>query len=368
MDSYLASIYHYLYLIVISVLTFIHIGRYKNAYPYIPKSSTSRELFLVLITILAIGLRPISGFFVDMSTYSAKLGRLRGEVFQFTADTENILFDNLFQWWGCNGLDQHLFFLLIATIYYGCAYIGIKRLFPGHTMLAYLVFLGALSTFSYSTNGIKAGAAASVFIMALGYLDKFWICFPLMMLSLGFHHSMIMPIAAFFITLLFKKPKWYYMAWFVCFLLACFHVTYFQVLFGGMVDEQGASYLFATEETSTAHIGFRPDFVLYSSMPVIIGYFFEIKKKIHLSKTYRTLLHFYITANAVWMLCMYASFTNRIAYLSWFVYPIVIIYPFLDKMNSDPYRYRKLRKTVLYHLFFTLFMFFVYYGVFSLGH
>jgi len=368
MGSYLASIYQYLYLAVVSVLTFFQVGRYRKSIAGIPNNSTARELLLVLIAVMAIGLRPISGYFVDMSTYSAKLSLLQSEQFIFTTDTDNIIFDNLFLWWGCNGFDQHLFFLLIAIIYFVCAYVGIKRLFPGHALIAYLVFLAAFSTFSYSTNGIKAGAAASIFIMALGYMNKFWICLPLMLVSLGFHHSMIMPIAAFLVTVFIKNPKLYYIGWVVCFLLACFHVTYFQELFGGMADEQGASYLLATEETTTFHIGFRPDFVIYSVMPVIIGYVFEIKKKVVLSKTYSTLLHFYITANAVWMLCMYASFTNRIAYLSWFVYPIVIIYPFLDRMNLDPYKYRKLRKTVLYHLFFTLFMVFIYYGVFSLGH
>lgn len=367
MEFSIASVYQYIYLGVVAVLTFIYVGRYRKETTVLSESSSNSGFIMAVIATLAIGLRPISGFFVDMSAYSYYLDRILDEVFVFSWDVDNILFDNLIQWWGCNGINQQLFFLLIATIYFGCAYIGIKRLFPNHTLIAYLVFLGAFSTYSYSTNGIKAGAAASIFIMAIGYLDKYWLCIPLMLISYGFHHSMVLPIAAFAVTVFFKNPKWFYIGWLACFILACLHVTFFQSLFGGMADEQGALYLLATSETTDARMTFRPDFVLYSAVPVWIGYQIEIKKKVHISSMYRTLMHFYLTANAVWMLCMYASFTNRIAYLSWFVYPILIIYPFLDKENEDPFKFNKLRKAVLYHLYFTLFMYFVYYGLLSLG-
>lgn len=365
MGASISSIYQYIYLGVVAVLTFICIRQYRQKPAYEFRSSNG--LLLAIVASLAIGLRPISGYFVDMSAYSLALRRLNGEPFEFIKDTDNIIFDNLIQWWGSNGFNEQLFFLLIAIIYFGCAYIGIKKLFPEHTKIAFVAFLGAFSTFSYATNGIKAGAAASIFIMALGYMDKLWVCIPLMLVSYGFHHSMILPIAAFGLTIVLKKPQWFYFGWLVCFIFACLHITYFQSLFGNMADDQGSLYLLATSETTDAQMRFRPDFVLYSAVPVWLGYQFEIKHKAIISPTYKRLMHFYLAANAVWMLCMYASFTNRIAYLSWFVYPILITYPFLDKANPDPLKYTKLRKAVYYHLFFTLFMYIVYYGLLSLG-
>lgn len=370
MEVFISSIYQYIYLAFVAIVTFVSIGKYKR-YPLEAnvnqKSSTGAELLLVAVMTLFIGLRPISDVFVDMSAYNFNYQRLQDSAFFFTWETDNKIFDNFFNWWGCSGFDLHLFFLIMAAIYFGGGYIGIKRLFREYAMIAYVVFLGAFSTFSYSTNGIKAGAATSLFIMALGYMGKKTLCVALMLLSLGFHHSMIMPIAAFVLTIFFKNPKWYYYGWFACFLLAVFHVTYFQFLFGGMADEQGASYLMATEATSEAHIGFRPDFVLYSAVPVWIGYQIEMRRDIKLSNTYHTLMHFYLATNAIWMLCMYAEFNNRIAYLSWFVYPIVIIFPFLDDKNTDPHRFIKMRKVVVYHLGFTMFMTFIYYGLLSLG-
>lgn len=366
MEHFITSIYQYIYIFFVAIITFAYVGKYRTN-PLLLQSNIMAELFLVFVFALFIGLRPVSSVFFDMTTYQYNLQRIQGTTFDFTFETDNKIFDNLFTWWGCNGVSPTLFFLTIAAIYFGCSYVGVKRLFGRHSMLVYLVFLGGFSTFSYGTNGIKAGAAASLFIMALGYMEKKALCVALMLLSLGFHHSMIMPIAAFVLTIFFKNPKWYYYGWFACFLLAVFHVTYFQILFGGVTDEQGAIYLMATEATSKAHIGFRPDFVLYSAVPVWIGYQIEMKKNMKLSNTYHSLMHFYLATNAIWMLCMYASFNNRIAYLSWFVYPIVIIYPFLDDKNTDPHRFIKMRKVVVYHLGFTMFMTFIYYGLLSLG-
>ena len=367
MGGDIGFVYQYVYIIIVMIGTMSHLNRYRRFGFESNNNDVITALFWMIAMILLIGFRPPSKAFVDMGSYNLGLRMMNGETFFFTWDTDNKIFDNLLTWWGCNGVSPTLFFLTIAAIYFGCSYVGVKRLFGRHSMLVYFVFLGGFSTYSYSTNGIKAGAATSLFIMALGYMGKKTLCVALMLLSLGFHHSMIMPIAAFVLTIFFKNPKWYYYGWFACFLLAAFHVTYFQFLFGGMADEQGASYLMATEATSEAHIGFRPDFVLYSAAPVWIGYQIEMKKNMKLSNTYHTLMHFYLATNAIWMLCMYAEFNNRIAYLSWFVYPIVIIYPFLDDKNTDPHKFIKMRKVVVYHLGFTMFMTFIYYGLLSLG-
>ena len=53
--------------------------------------------------------------------------------------------------------------------------------------------------------------------------------------------------------------------------------------------------------------------------------------------------------------------TNRIAYLSWFLYPIVLIYPFLQEEWEDDNQYRIFSVVMLAHLGFTLFMNIIYY-------
>ena len=56
---------------------------------------------------------------------------------------------------------------------------------------------------------------------------------------------------------------------------------------------------------------------------------------------------------------MYSDYTNRIAYLSWFMYPIVLIYPFLNEEWEGP-KYKIFQWVVYGHLAFNLVMVFIY--------
>lgn len=363
-NSIIAYYYQYIYLFFVLVFSVSVINRYKRrafvSDDYILYDNSSNALLLAFCTSIFIGLRPIHKVFVDMPQYLGRYLNWSGP-FTFTFDTENFIYDNLMNWLASIHFEPVLFYILISTIYFMCTYLACKRLFPNNTLAAFLVFLAAFSTFSYGTNGIKAGSAAAVFLVALSYRSNLMICALLMCASWGFHHSMILPITAFVISLVFKNPKYYFYGWGFCLLMAVFHVSAFQELFAGFADEKGRSYLDETGfDSSTFVTGFRPDFILYSAMPVVVGYIAKFKKGIQ-SEMYDVLLYTYMTTNAVWMLCMQAAFTNRIAYLSWLMYPIVLIYPFLQG-NWGPNRYNAFAKVMAYHLSFTLFMSLIYYG------
>ena len=361
-----AYLYKTLYLLVvtiISVVVFIQYQKHNGNLFYRHKRADVFAIVLMVFLVLLFGLRPVSGkYFVDMANYTSYYNAvLDGATFYFDPDTDNIIFDNLFAWWGSERLGYTSFFLFIAAIYFGAAYLGIRKLFPDNTLAAYLVFLAAFSTFSYATNGIKAGAAASLFILALGYRDNLKVCIPLVLLSWGFHHSMIMVVAAFVLTLFVKNPKAYFAGWVFCFLMAAAHVSVFVEFFSRFTTEHGASYLLTEGGDEGTKGGFRIDFILYSAMPVVVGWYAIFKKKIKLSNRYKNLLNLYLCLNGIWMLCMYAAFTNRIAYLSWFLYPVVLVYPFLQE-DWGKGRYRTFSMVMLGHLGFTLFMSIVYYA------
>lgn len=96
-------------------------------------------------------------------------------------------------------------------------------------------------------------------------------------------------------------------------------------------------------------------------MPVIMGYYVKFKYQLE-DKLYDTMLNIYLTCNGIWMLCMYAQFTNRIAYLSWFMYPILLVYPCYAIGDETHPLVLIRKKVVLLHLAFTLFMAFIYYA------
>ena len=360
-----AEYYQTIYLIIVSLMTLGVYNQYANRNGLREFKHSNLDIVaggLALFMALFIGLRPVSVVFADMINYADWYDILyEGAAFYFNRDTENLLFDNLFAWWGSEWLGYTSFFVFVAAIYFGAAYLGLRKLFPNHRLTAFLVFLAALSTFSYGTNGIKAGAAASLFILAMGYRENLKVCIPLVLLSWGFHHSMIMVVAGFVLTLFVKNPKYYLYGWCICFLLAAAHITAFAHFFSGFTTEHGAGYLLTESGVRDAQGGFRIDFILYSAMPVLVGWYAVFKKRMNLSPLYKDLLNLYVCLNGTWMLCMYASFTNRIAYLSWFLYPIVLIYPFLQEPWGRN-RYKIFGWVMLGHLGFTLFMNIIYYG------
>ena len=164
------------------------------------------------------------------------------------------------------------------------------------------------------------------------------------------------------LLLYFKNEKWYFYGWLFCLLMAVGHVSFFQNLFAGMTDESGAGYLnWNPNEDWGGKSGFRLDFVIYSAMPVIMGYYVKFKYQLE-DKLYDTMLNIYLTCNGIWMLCMYAQFTNRIAYLSWFIYPILLVYPCYAIGDETHPLVLVRKKVVLLLLAFTLFMAFIYYA------
>lgn len=361
-----ASHYHLVYLLTVTVLTLVMAIRYRQtAMVTAPHGSFKADLpgyAIAIVMALFIGFRPLSGrYFVDMANYNDYYKSLFfGRDFTFDWDRENFIFDNMFAWMGASRYEVTLFFVVMAVLYFVGAYQAMTRFFPRNALYGFVVFLGAFSTFSYATNGLKAGVASSLFLCAVAYYRKPLVAVVLAAFSLGFHHSMVPPIAAFAIAYFVKNPKIYLWGWVLAFIMAMLHITYFQELFAGFSDEQGARYLNNAFGDWGGDNGFRLDFIIYSALPIAVGWWVIYRKKFK-SRFYNMIFDTYVLTNAVWMLCMYASFTNRIAYLSWFLYPVVLVYPFFQG-RFMPNQKRLLSTLVWFQLLFTLAMHFIYYG------
>lgn len=360
--------YSHIYIWFVAILSLVVFQQYAN-YPQSRICEVRRRpiggiIILMTIISLFIGDRPVSGlYFHDMAGYSSIYSIQMGEHFDFDWSATNFLFDNYLLFLASLSIPQEFFYLSIAFIYFSCMAWACSSLFPRDKMAAFLVCLGAFSTFSYGTNGIKAGVAASIFLVAIALYEKRKLLWAILfaLISLGFHHSMIVLVAAFVVCHFVRNSKVYFAFWAFAFVIALLHITFFQQLFAGFADEQGASYLTGTEGYMRRDIfgGFRIDFIIYSSAPIVVGWHALIRKRI-VSKEYSFILNLYLLSNAIWLLCMYAEFTNRIAYLSWFMLPIVLIYPFLNEKWGKK-QYQTFRWVALGHLGFTLFMQYIFY-------
>ncbi len=361
-----ASLYQPAYLLIVTLMTFYAMSLYsKRGKQYNAQNASKTIAFLLLFFIVwFIGTRPTSGvYFLDMANYRVNYDVLFSDHFWFDKKTNNIIFDNLFYYMASKQMSFESWVMLMSITYFGLMFWACWKVFDKDVLLAFVVYLAAFSTFSYGTNGMKAGVAASLFLVAIAYRNKLWISIPIALLTYGFHHSMLMVIAAYFIVLFFKNLKYYFIVWIICVIIATLHIKFFQILFASFTDDHGAQYLLATEGGGHLLAGFRLDFILYSAVPIYLGY--QMLNKYHFkSTTYSFILRLYILTNAIWMLCMYASFTNRIAYLSWFMYPFVLLYPFINRERDQlqgRLKGKYLQYVVYGHLAFTLFMMFIYY-------
>ena len=359
-----ASSYYDLYLLIVTLLTVFTSITYFT-YPNRRLLSESRPVHLSgyiisIFFVFFIGFRPIDIVFADMVNYHDWYFVFWwGKPFKFNLQAENIFFDNFFSWLGANYIDIRVFFVLMAAIYFLCAYKAIIKMFPRDSVYGLLAFLAAFSTFSYGTNGIKAGAAASIFLFAIAYSDRRWLSYLFIFISWGFHHSMIMPIIGYFACSFVKNPTYYTIFWFFALAFAVSGFTQFQTFFALYTDAHTAEYLSVGQDWG-GKTGFRYDFVFYSVIPLLVGWYAIFHRKFD-DKGYKFIFNLYMFTNAVWMLCMYANFTNRIAYLSWFLYPIVLVYPFFKK-EFLKHQYQNLNYVVWFQLIFTLAMRFIYYG------
>ena len=359
-----ATLYQTVYLLIVAVMTYFVMREYATIKYQLPNKNSKSHIGIALLVavfmIFFFGLRPLHYIFGDMMNYYEDYNVLiKEQDYSFTWNATNYIFDNLLVGCGALGLPIDYFFFFIATIYFGAMLWACMKIYPNDTLLAFLVYLGAFSTYSYGVNGIKAGAAASIFLLAIAYRRNKVLAGAFLFLSLGFHHAMVVPIAAFLSTFIIKKRKVYLYAWIVSLIMAALHITFFQSLFAGFTDESGANYLsLSTNERIVS--GFRPDFILYGAIPIFWGDY--LIKKFHIkSDGYVFIWKVYVATNSVFLLCTYGSYINRIAYLSWLMYPIMLIYPFL-KANIGMKRYHYLEYAVYGNIGFTIFMQAIYYA------
>ena len=90
--------------------------------------------------------------------------------------------------------------------------------------------------------------------------------------------------------------------------------------------DERVSYLMVNAMDTHYKAGFRIDFILYSCFPALLGYYYIYKKK-YRDVFYCNLYNMYLLSNTFWILVIRANFSDRFAYLSWFIYSIVLLYP-----------------------------------------
>ncbi len=346
-------------LLFLVLFTLMHSGLLKIDDPKNVGFINFSGYLLIVFLILYLGQRPVSGrYFGDMRTYTRYFewyssgGQIMG--------SKDILFHVYMK-----GLSYvvtlHTFFTITVAMYVLPLYRISKVFFKQYWFYAFVMFVVSFSFYTYGVNGVRNGAATSMFLLAVSYHRNKVIMAILLFVSTSFHKTMFLPTIAFLITYLYNDPKTYLKGWLFCIPLSLVMGSVWISLFSslGFGDDRLSGYLNAQSAEGTfSSTGFRWDFVFHSAFAVFAGWYFVYKKN-YQDKLYFQLLNTYLICNGFWVLVIRANYSNRFAYLSWFMMGLVIIYPFLKQRLFKNHHFM-LGKVVVAYFSFTYLMFYLY--------
>lgn len=412
--------------------------------------------------ILFIGLRPISGIFVDMPIYARGYERAQQG---FQPQFSDWLFGLLVRTCS-NVLPVEAFFLVCALVYIAPLAFASWHIHGDWAFPVFLAFLSAFSFWAYGVNGMRNGMATSVLVLAFAFHDKPLLMLALMVAAWGFHGSVVLPAGAFLLVRYVPSSGLWMMFWLTCAGLS---------LFAGNVGQKVLAHYnpFEWEARAEAYIlgaqgtAFRGDFIAYSIVPVLITLFLsgptrgslrqlmryagaaqhqskrtplaparnssvqarsapfwsrrpvcgnpyslfyvqgaalgtepgrtamvhgsgatrslghldlrtstpepmsrDVRRAfrslpwvrlLRLDPFYARLVNAYLFSNAIWVLLIYANFSNRFAYLSWFMMPWLLLYPFVPGRVVRRPRLGFVAAVLLAHYLFTYIMWMVFY-------
>lgn len=360
------QLYSFIYISLTWMLTFVHCERIKRMPDlYLLKRNNNNNIIVVFMffLIFLIGFRPamVGG---DTGQYIKKYIVMMEGLYDPGESEKDWLFQN-FQYVCAQMMPVSLFFFIVACLYIFPVYKACKRLVSNNATFLLLAVMGAFSFFSYGVNGIRNGVATSFIVLALSYIsgslkDKL-ICALLCFVAINCHGSSILPVVMMLFAYFFKRPQFMFCVWGLSVLGSLIigqSLSSILTIFG--LDERLMHYmtLEETEETEAAIAAarFRWDFLIYSFMPILMGWYCIFKKKI-CDFNYHLLLGTYVYANAVWVILIRLPYSNRFAYLSWFLYAIVLAYP-LFKFHLWKNQGRKVAMIMMAHVTFTFLMYF----------
>lgn len=316
-------------------------------------------LALALSFAIWIGLRPVSYVFGDTGNY-ARTYNLLGEYTIVEIEWKG-------EWmWSfitltCKnlGLSVHSYFLIIELGYILSATWAVKKFVPTSPYLGVLFLFSSLMFFTFGVNGLRNGLACHIILLAMAFLmeDKRVIAVILAFIALGIHRSVMLPIAGTIAAMtVIKKPQWAFYWWLASIGLSLLWGEQLTNLISGLgYDNRMSSYSTATDyDYQFSQRGFRWDFLLYSAMPVWMIWYVNVKKGLR-DGWFNIISITYLLANSFWIIVIRAAFSNRFAYLSWFLYPIVIVYP-LCNMRAWENQDRVAGQILLAYCGFTIFM------------
>lgn len=327
-----SDIYFYTFL-VLSIITAIGIVIIPSKKELVSCPNLFFTMLMGLFAALCLGLYPVvvdiyTG--TDRNHYALSLILMQNNPeMEFGASINDALFTLYAQFIG-KYANYTGFFIVTAIIYVGNYMLAAYKLTPKYSYILVLSIIISFGFYGYGVNTIRAGFAVSFIALALAYSDSLWKMAVFSMIGIGCHYSMIIPSIALLVARYFDKTKLFFYLWFASVVISAIAGNYFENLFSSFTTDARTTYLQSEYLKEYYKSGFRIDFILYSCVPILLGYYYIYKLKFK-SVFYKRIYNAYILANIVFVLLIRAAFIDRFAYLSWFMIPFILLYPLLTK-------------------------------------
>lgn len=359
------SLYEDVHELIIAAITVFYFSviQPKNAFGILQRNKSQIAVYLyALLFIVVVGFRPVSYAFGDTIVYARGYNDFATMAEIATFERDSLFYS--FMWLCSQFMSVNWFFFIIEVLYIVPIIIACYRLLKNNADIGLVFCFAAFSFFTYGVNGIRNGVACSLVFLAITYirgsnLEKLF-CAILSILAISIHASAALPVVCMLVAYFIKKPDVLFYFWGLSIIVSLLAGNSVANLFASLgFDERLSDYIHPDiEEDIYTTTGFRWDFLLYSAAPILLGWYVVFKRRV-CNSTYLLLLGTYIFANAFWVMVIRAEFSNRFAYLSWFLYPIVLAYPLLKLKIWPKTQGQKTALIMMAHLAFTLFMVFI---------
>lgn len=369
-EPYYYNTVWYVVLLIITWMTIIYYVGSGDQKMLLSEGDASQGFAVVLafIVIFFVGLRPIYHDFVDMKNYAHMY--LHSE-FDYVAPSysDEWLWNDICAFFQHNGYTVHDYFFFIELVYVIGYLISARVVTRNHLWMVMLFVYTSFSFLSFGENGIRNGMSCSVMLVAICLLpdertSRKMLAYFLMVLAFGIHRSTMLPIVAAIVSCYaMKDTKMALRFWLISIGISLVAGSFMEQFFASLgFDDRMSGYVNTDEsykEYAFSKTGFRWDFFLFSSFPVLMIWYVTMYRKFN-DKTYNVIAITYLLCNAFWLMVIRAAYSNRFAYLSWFMYPLVVAYP-LFRMNIWKDQDRRSALILFAYSGFDFFMFFIYY-------
>lgn len=324
--------YNKMYFILLFVLVFVTFIYFLNSdWNNNNKSQFSNSLGYIFLFVFTfyLSFRPIYIESGDMPAYLKFFYESKLANHFDWNQSEKIFYG--FMWICSKIMIPEFYFAILASIYVLCAYFTCKTWFKNDWFLVFLFYIISFQFLNYGVNGIRNGLATSVFLLAISRKNIFYqILF--FYIAFGIHKSIFLPIFVYSFTYFFNYPKYYIFYWLLCIPLSLANGVFFEEQLKIYYDDDKLDEYFEKGwyDDQFSQVGFRWDFIIYSFMAIALGYYYIYIKKFN-DLYYKRIYNSYIICNGFWILIIGMSYSNRIAYLSWFLIAIIITYPLMKE-------------------------------------